>query len=161
MLKNLNFVLFTFLLFVSCSQQDSNLSKVETAFEKSLQRATGKNVVIKGVYVVMPRAGCSGCISTAEKMMLEKLEAGSNEGKIKFILTDFDSRKTLLARFGDLSGYPNVMLDPENIFSSNLELKSIYPKLYFFQEGKLTKVAEISPEQDGLAMLNLFLNSKT
>jgi hypothetical protein len=135
------------------------LEKRGKEFENALNSIDVKNRIDVPAYVVIPRAGCSGCISTAEKYMIGELQDSTKKQKVKFILTDFDSEKIILARFGNLSRNKNVIVDPKNIFRANVSLKSIYPTIFLFKGNELIKVTEISPEKDGQSELKLFLQS--
>ncbi|MFW0714407.1 hypothetical protein [Pedobacter sp. N23S346] len=130
-------------------------------FKNAIHALNGSTRLDAPVYMVIPRAGCSGCISTAEKYMIEYLEDNKKQSKIKFILTDFDSQKVLLARFGSIARNQHVIIDPQNIFRANQSLKSIYPTIFLFKNDELVKVTEISPEKDGQAELNMFLKTVT
>lgn len=161
-LKNMRKLLYILIILISvfaCKNQDSAIKRTDREFKNALHALKGSTRLDASIYMVIPRAGCSGCISTAEKYMMDYLEENKKQSKIKFILTDFDSQKVLLARFGSIARNQNVIIDPKNIFRANQSLKSIYPKIFLFKNEELVKVTEISPEKDGQAELNIFLKT--
>ena len=92
--------------------------------------------------VIIPGAGCNGCILDAEHFMKENL----NNKQILFILTRTTSIKILQQKLGILLGeYSNIYLDKEN----NIEIPTknlIYPCVIKLDNGKYIKHAFQSPQ---------------
>lgn len=148
------------ILFGCNNSREVAMKKVEEQFKRSLEEVTSSKSIDSEIYMVIPRAGCNGCISTAEAYMLESL-ADSSQYFLQFILTDFDSEKLLRAKFGDNFKDERVILDPNNVFRSNESLKSIYPIIYFFDDDfRLTNVGTVSPTENGIAELALYVNNR-
>jgi hypothetical protein len=104
--------------------------------------------------MVIPRAGCGGCISTAEVYMIQCLQEPRTHHFIKFVLTDFDSDKLLRARYGEFYKSDQLIIDKNSVFAANNSLKSIYPTIYFFDsKQRLYKVAQCSPKENGLSAI--------
>lgn len=139
--------IFTF----GCSNKNSVFDRIDEQFKLSLKTLIKSDKISANIYMVIPRAGCSGCISDAESYMMKSIEDSTNNRFIKFILTDFDSEKILRARFGALYKSNMLILDPNNIFKSNKSLSSIYPTIYFFDEdSQLNSISEFSPTKNGI-----------
>ena len=108
--------------------------------------------------MVIPRAGCSGCISDAELYKQDYITKHPTSTEICFILTDFDSEKILRARFGSLLQSSQIIIDRDRIFGANELLKSIYPTFYFFDDAmNLKETGTFSPQTDGKRLLKKYL----
>lgn len=146
-------------LFFACDKKQTAMERIGIQFKNSLKTVTGNDEIKTPVYVVIPRAGCDGCISTAESYMINSLKDSTKNDKT-FILTDFDSDKLLKARFGSLMQNKYVIKDTENIFKANKSLKSIYPTVFMFDKSNgLAAVSEVSPAKDGLGEITMFLQA--
>lgn len=158
------FIAITLFINLSCggNDRDAMLAKINIQFKTCLQKVTSSQNIAANIYMVIPRAGCSSCITSAESFMMSCIKDSSeNKKNVRFVLTDFDSEKILRARFGDLYSNPMLIIDKNNIFRSNNSLKSIYPTIFFFKKnGELINVSECSPNRDGLSEINIFLASK-
>lgn len=93
-------------------------------------------------YILIPNAGCDGCISTAEQFMFDNVDKLSD---VQFILTGIGSKKLYKNRFGALLQNPKVLSDYQNLAGAN-NLHSIYPKIFYMNNGQITKIVEASPE---------------
>ncbi|TAE19804.1 MAG: hypothetical protein EAZ95_00935 [Bacteroidetes bacterium] len=93
-------------------------------------------------YILIPNAGCDGCISTAEQFMIDNIKKYSD---VQFILTGIGSKKLYKNRFGALLQNPKVLSDYQNLAGAN-NLHSIYPKIFYMNNGQITKIVEASPE---------------
>lgn len=166
LLMRLKTIVFYGALFcmAACNTKESLRKKVDNAFKTSLNKVNGQSPKDSSIYVIIPRAGCSGCISSAESYMLNHLKDSTlteKRDKVFFILTNFDSEKILRARFGEALISPQILIDKNNVFSVNLSLKSIYPLVLFFDENaELAIVKEVSPHEDGLAKLSKELKAR-
>jgi hypothetical protein len=147
-------------LFFNCSDKDSVIKKIDIEFKKSL-KSVNNTTISADIYMVLPRAGCSSCISTAEAFMIECIEDSLKKKYIKFILTDFDSEKLIKIRYGKYYNDDNLILDKNNEFYGNRSLNSIYPTIYFFDSGKnLVGVSEYSPQKNGMNDINEYFERK-
>lgn len=146
-------------VFMGCNNEKAVYETIETQFKECLERVTDAGVTTPA-YMVIPRAGCSGCISTAETFVLSCLKDPKQYNYVKFILTDFDSEKLLRARYGKWYKSDMLIIDKENVFNANKSLKTIYPTIYFFKDAKLVKVSQMSPDENGLSDLVAFKTQK-
>lgn len=112
------------------------------------------------IYIVIPRAGCGGCISDAENFMKKTLESTDEyASRVKFILTDFGSEKTLKARLGNLFNDKRVVLDKKGVFQGDKILRSIYPVIFFLDKDKnVHEVSSFSPEESGLTAIENYVS---
>jgi hypothetical protein len=160
-MKKIINILFITVCLVSCNEKKNGYSITEMEFKESLKKVKGNDEINAAVFVVIPRAGCSGCISNAEMYMMRCLKDSSSDNDKIFILTAYDSEKVMRARFGELSKNKHVLKDPNNVFVSNKILKSMYPTIYMFDENaNLVATSEISPEKNGTADIESFLKSR-
>lgn len=166
-MKNFTFLLIFFvsLIFQNCriSNEKKVMKKVETEFVKSFTQLAHTEPLQSAVYMVIPRAGCSGCISTAEAYMIEFLSDSLPRYPLHFVLTNFDSEKIIRARFGSYikENTDKVYIDREDLFTKDLSLKSMYPVIYFFDNDRnLSKVSEVSPTSDGIADIRSHFETK-
>lgn len=159
------FIIVSLLINLSCggeNERERMLAKMNIQFKSCLEKVTSSQNIAANIYMIIPRAGCSSCITSAESFMMSCIKDSSeNKKNVRFVLTDFDSEKILRARFGDLYNNPMLIIDKNNIFKANKSLKSLYPTIFFFSKnGELVNVSECSPYRDGLSEINTFLTSK-
>jgi hypothetical protein len=74
-------------------------------------------------YIIIPHAGCSGCITTAEDLLLHNI----NSTKYFFIITNFTSEKSLVLKLGNILDSDNVVIDSLNIYYAKSFKENIYP----------------------------------
>jgi hypothetical protein len=121
-------VLFFSLFGNSCLPLSENDKFEKYLAEKSVSR---KNF---DYAVIIPRAGCSGCISKAENFFLDYQKQSAKSKRTAFIFTKFESKKLLRLKFGkDLTERQNVFFDKENEISKLLTYDDQYPVLIKFQ----------------------------
>ncbi len=95
----------------------------------------------ESVYVLIPNAGCPGCLSTAESFLLGNL----NSSKVKFVLFQFHSIKDLKIKLGeDVFDAGNVVLDKDG-FSDLHGLNSFYPLIVYPKERMLEAISPENP----------------
>jgi hypothetical protein len=100
---------------------------------------TDDNFELNAPYVIIPNAGCPGCLSSAEDLVLKF----KGSPCVKFVFIEVTSLKQLKIKLGnDILKYPNVLLD-NNGFSSELDLHTFYPLIFYPQNNLLQ---EISPK---------------
>ena len=159
---NTKYFLFFILLLItatllSCNNEKSVYQTLDTEFKNCLDSVTGSKNINVPVYMVIPRAGCGGCITSAEVFLLTSLHDPKNHPYIKFILTNFDSEKILKDRYGEYYRSNKLIIDKNNIFNANASLKSIYPTIYFFDKTeKLYKVSACSPSENGIGDIDAY-----
>lgn len=145
------------LLIFACSDIDkSNFSDkqdLNDMFMESVRKLNpNENPKIYVAYLMIPNTGCSGCINSAESVLKDMYNKSS---KVKFILTNVVSLKTLHVKLGiQVTHNENILVDTDNIFDKT-EFNSIYPQIFFVSkaDGKIFKRMEISPKEDGLSEL--------
>lgn len=132
-------VLLSFLVLCSifaCSHSEDN-------FLFKLKANNLEALLENQIYLVLPGAGCDGCISSAEQFVLNG--AGEFQEYLTIIFTRFDSKKSILIRVNyDETILSKSVFDSKNIYSSKLET-SIYPKFHLVKSGKLVNTSMISP----------------
>jgi hypothetical protein len=75
--------------------------------------------------VVIPGAGCSGCVTEAE----EFVQSHANSNKYYFIFTDYHSKKILGLKLGIDTNPKNMHFDELGLFSK-ARLYSLYPTVF-------------------------------
>ena len=87
--------------------------------------------------VIIPEAGCTGCISVAEQYFKTNYE----DETILFIFTRIISKKSLELRVGgtDRLHRENVVLDVSDKYFLNEYKESIYPYVLPIEDGKIQK----------------------
>ena len=142
-------------LTIACQTADKS-----KGIEQILVNITGKESIEKShAIVVIPNAGCNGCISNTEYYMTKNIADKS----IIFIATGSSSRKILRMRFGvKILNQPNFYIDSLNTLQQEgAGLKNMYPAIIFIRNGRVEQIEEVSPENDGLKKLNEYLANKT
>jgi len=144
-------LLFLSLLFTfSCTvSKESILLKV---LEKQYQLPE------KCAILLIPNAGCTGCISDAERFTSENLSSQ----KLFINMVDLRSKKLIKQKMGvDFLLNPRVKIDQESKVKQSAKV-SIFPKIIYIQERKITKIVEASPEYEGNAWQELkdYLNTQ-
>lgn len=141
-------VLFCSLILIvtSCNQRSN--SEEYNLLNKSLQT---QNVDVEVKYVIIiPGAGCNGCIQSAEMFLKENI---SNR-ELLFVLTRITSLKLLQHKIETtVTDYPNVVIDREGIFEL-LTHNGIYPCIVKLIDGEIESIEFQSP-QNSNAFSNL------
>ena len=108
-----------------------------------------KNNQIKACLVI-PRAGCTGCIAEALLYAKEKVDYMKYS---KVILTDISDRKLIALQAGsDFMKHRNVILDSANSLLSSFS--SAYPKVYYFDDlMNIEKEVDFNPLSTDLMRL--------
>lgn len=132
MVRN-NFLLVCLVAFcVSCKNANSSL---DVPFLSG-------NLSNVNFILVVPDAGCNGCISEAEKFVVQNCKTLKN---VLFVFTNIKSKKQLKLRVGDSVYYhPMVIIDTINKYADNSS-NNIYPKIFYLQKGNVEKVEYQSP----------------
>jgi len=144
-LKKMNsrlfFVIVVSLLLLSCKTNIENY-----AIPKNIKRDFNKGGNYKAA-VIIPQAGCSGCVSTAEEFTRQNI----NNSQILFIFTKIVSEKELRAKLKiDTEPPSNCYFDVDNKYSFPVGCEgSEYPLLVYFSKGKEMEVESASPLNPG------------
>jgi hypothetical protein len=103
--------------------------------------------------IVIPNAGCPGCISEAEQILIEY----KGEDFVNFLLCNVISIKQLKIKLGyDILDYSNVAIDSSNVLSK-LDVSGFYPIILYSKDS----LVEISPSNSkAVSDLINFLNEK-
>lgn len=118
-----------FLIFLGCGKSENKI-----IYLSSDSRLDNK---LKYPTVFIPNAGCPGCISQAEEILLTY--KGANY--IDFVLCRVISRKQLNVKLGqDILNYSNISLDTIDILSK-LNITGFYPVILYSKDS----LVEISP----------------
>lgn len=103
--------------------------------------------------VVLPGTGCTGCITQTEDFLVSNYDKRED---VIFILTSIESIKILKNKLLINWDSRNIILDTLGVFSQGY-FDSIYPSIVSFDnEGQVSKLSFVSPEDDGLSDLLLF-----
>lgn len=109
-----------------------------------------QNSKAPAAYVLLPNAGCGGCISSAEQLFEEYVK---KEKPVKFILTNISSFKAFRNTFGDsVVLHPMVYADKENFFYTKLpsDVYKIYPILFYLDSlGAVSSYEYVNPDNPG------------
>jgi hypothetical protein len=150
-----------FCIFIGCSTkepvQQSPQEKLSASFISTLHQLNPEEDTKKyAAYMLIPNTGCSGCINSAEAVLKNMYQKTS---KVKFILTNVVSVKTVQVKLGiNVTNNENILVDKDNLFEKS-EFNSIYPQVFFVDKsgGKILRKMEVSPKEDGLLELNKIL----
>lgn len=109
------------------------------------------------VVLIVPNAGCQGCISSLEQFVID--QRGGLDGFL-IIFTNYSSTKALRVRFtSEILNGGNVFLDYKNLFGRG-ELSSLYPIIIYLEDGNMKTAEYVSPENSSaLANLEFFLDT--
>lgn len=142
---NLILYLFLFLSFISCKDKPE---EVEKAF---LNRAI-EQIDIPMDYqwiVIIPGAGCHGCIQEGELFMKRNIE----KQNILYILTKTSSVKILQQKTGvRLDEHPNIYLDTHKQFDIPTN-NTIYPCVIKMKDGKVASHSFQSPQNNAFKQI--------
>jgi hypothetical protein len=83
-----------------------------------------QDVISEDTILVIPRAGCTGCIDEVVDFVLKNLD--SLDG-YKIVFTDIEGLKELKIRLGSFYSNNRIYVDTNNVFYKPGSLVSIYP----------------------------------
>jgi hypothetical protein len=112
-------------LISSCKFEDEDNSELKQ-FTK-LQKLKDNTLIY-----VIPGAGCTGCISEAEKFAIEKV----NNDSFCFLFTKIISRKLFKLKLPTLQNATNVIIDSLNVYQFPKGEADIYPIIYSKQNKR-------------------------
>ncbi len=138
MKKNIYFVTLILLL-CACSKTPEDVL-VEFMKEKTQVKDLNK---IKAC-IVLPNAGCDGCISGAERFIIKNLEKFSED--LAVVLINYQSKKMLKSRMGEnIYTHKHFLLDEERTLY-HASVADIYPVVYYLEKGSIKNKQVASPE---------------
>ena len=135
-LKN-NFIFaLCFLLFLGCSDNETKTAKQIIKFLPNDENTYN-------AYLVIPGAGCGGCISNAEQIMRQNIDRKN----IRFVLTKIESLKVTNLKTGKkLLSSENVFIDIEDKIPGMFGKKDlIYPFIIYIEGNTVKEVNELNP----------------
>lgn len=92
--------------------------------------------------VVIPKEGCSGCISNVAFYLMGRIDQMQDT---LIVFSKVDDIKGLKIKLGkEFIEHPKVNIDDKNVFS-HTELSSIYPQVWDIKEGKVITVKDFDP----------------
>lgn len=95
------------------------------------------------IIFIIPGAGCPGCISNAEQLLIDFVD---KDYPIIFVLTNFTSFKALKIKLGEAVILSDkVRLDHNRILHRN-KLINIYPIALIYSQNRLEKIIEFKPD---------------
>lgn len=131
------------LILASCGNQYQEESQ---RFQKVIHEIDNKQVSSQKnikVFLVIPNAGCIGCISSAEAFVLTNIDASDD---LVVIFTSFKSRKALKLKLGtDIFNHSRVLIDSkEEVYRQGFS--SIYPIIYYMKNEQIVDIKEARPD---------------
>ena len=112
-----------------------------SAMADKIEQQFGNELAKYENIVIIPGAGCTGCISEAEVFFVRNIQ---NE-RIKFILTRIISHKEMALRLGKENiTKENVLIDEKDTFYLWGYQDKIYPVVAFVENGKISNVQMFS-----------------
>jgi hypothetical protein len=127
-----------FFLLTGCSSENS---KRNVELKKNLSKVLTADELNDAQYcIVVPSAGCTGCIEDASLYLKQKIDSIKD---VQVIFTGVHDKKLLFLNLGsDFFDRNNVHLDTGKVFQ-NFEVKSNYPQVIFMKSGEPEEVREL------------------
>lgn len=117
---------------ISCS-----IRKDLDYWNEILENITTDDIQAYTSVIIIPGAGCTGCISQAERYYMDNKD--SNE--ILFVFTNITSKKTLRLRMGtEILTSRNVLFDFSDSIFPHEYADKIYPHIISINNGHVTNV---------------------
>lgn len=136
---------FLFLFFVACKE---NPEEVEKAFLNKAIEQMDISMNYQWI-VIIPGAGCHGCIQEGELFMKRNIE----KQNILYILTKTSSVKILQQKTGvRLDEHPNIYLDTYKQFDIPTN-NTIYPCIIKMKNGKVESHSFQSPSNNAFRQI--------
>jgi len=141
-------LMITLIMLLSCGKKNSPKYAV---IDKSLGTILNKDEINNSHYcVVIPRAGCGGCIDNASMYVKRNISKFKN---VQVIFTGVVDRKLLHLELGDIVlKLPNVHIDKADLFQ-DLKVKSIYPQVLTLENGITTDIKELDVENNNMSAM--------
>lgn len=147
-------ILFTIIFLGSCSKPYN----AEYTFLNSAINGIGESVTDYDYIVIIPGAGCHGCIQESEYFLKQNL----NNKNILFILSDPASLKILQNKIGvKLRDYSNILINRNSDFKVPTQ-NAVYPcVIYLDESAQIEKIDFQTPQTSALHDLSTKLNDIT
>lgn len=131
-------VFWLFLMFlISCESEDISF------YNSSIQNVKEK-IAQDGAILVIPGAGCSGCISGVEYFVNNNYY---NYWGVTYVFTNIMSRKLLRLKISeiDIDSCSRILVDKDNLFYDIKNENKIYPCLLFLNGYEVDSIFYLSP----------------
>lgn len=93
-------------------------------------------------FIIIPNAGCDGCISSAESFVVSNLEEYKG---FCVVFTSVSSIKVLRIRTGaNIINHNRTIIDNEDVFYRD-SLRSVYPIVAYLKNETVFKAVDLSP----------------
>lgn len=139
-MKRVSICLLCLLVF-SCKRENSELTEFEEVFKQ-----TGlESMLYKHAILIIPNAGCEGCISSAESFVMNNIDKLDD---IQYVFTAIQSHKLLRIRLGQqVYDHDKVYLDGKNDFYNSGYIQ-LYPVVLYPNNGKIERIIEQNPKNE-------------
>lgn len=138
MKKTFLFVI-TLVVLSNCQSQNSRLDELQALF----QHNEINSLLDHQTVVVIPNAGCKGCITVAENFVKNNIDSLKD---IRYVFTGIKSSKLLKFKMSEyVFRHQNVYLDLEGHLYNSGQI-GLYPLIISITDGKITSVIEQSPD---------------
>lgn len=142
MTKLVNHFLLFGLLFCLITQC-ANKSDIDILWDKLIEKGAKKNLDKKKVILIIPGAGCTGCISSAQYFVVDHIDKLEDLG---VVFTGVGSKKSLKVELGqEIYYHKRILIDTTNSFYLQ-GLTDIYPTLTYISGTRIDSIVHQSPE---------------
>ena len=128
------------LIFLGCSkdQEDPRIRDIINTIET----VEASHLLDSKAIIILPNAGCEGCITNAEMFIKENI---GNDLGFKVILTGTTSQKNLKLKLGEsVLESSDVYNDRDNYFYQS-HIVDFYPVILYVENNEIVRLAEQSP----------------
>lgn len=140
------FILMLILTTCSCSQ-----NKHKNEFEQAYMALTQSVKLENYKYsLIIPRAGCSGCIGRATTFVIKNNEQLK---KTLIVFTKVDDKKLLKIQLGQVLHNQNILIDNSDLLSA-AKTYSIYPQLITLDHGNILFKEDFDEQKHSKKMLH-------
>lgn len=123
-------IVFVLILTTCACSQNSKSDEFEQAYMALTNSVKTENYKYS---LIIPRAGCSGCIGRATSFVIKNNEQIKNT---LIVFTKVDDKKLLKIQLGEVLHNQNILIDDSNLLSAT-KTSSIYPQLITLDHGKI------------------------
>ncbi len=93
-------------------------------------------------YLIIPKSGCTGCISEAELFVRNDIK---EDMPLKVIFTRINSLKIIKAATDDIPCKSKILYDENNLITYKEQSNEIYPMLMLVKNGRCVSITYQSP----------------
>lgn len=98
----------------------------------------------KKVVILIPRAGCTGCIDGVTKFVYDKKDSLDN---ILVIFTGVIDKKLLQINTDSaFLNHKNVIIDNDNLFMKE-NTRSLYPRVFYLDSKRIQQLGDFDPHE--------------